>query len=92
MASAPGRPRQRIETFSIPHIVDLAVRGLLRVPDVARPYVWGPTQVRELFDSLFHGYPIGAFVLLEGAQPAAEPSSPRRTPGRKPGRPRMTRS
>lgn len=37
--------------------------GSLGLPDIQRPFVWTNAQVRDLFDSMFRGYPVG-FLLL----------------------------
>lgn len=34
-----------------------------RNPDLQRPFVWERSRVRDLFDSLYHGYPAGYFLL-----------------------------
>lgn len=36
--------------------------GELSLPDLQRPFVWERTRVRDLFDSLYHGYPAGYFL------------------------------
>lgn len=40
--------------------------GSLGLPDIQRPFVWNNTQVRDLFDSMFRGYPVG-FLLFWAA-------------------------
>lgn len=35
----------------------------LGLPDLQRPFVWKRSQVRDLFDSLYRGYPAGYFLL-----------------------------
>lgn len=37
------------------------------LPAIQRPFVWGPSQVVALFDSLMKGYPISSFLLWEVA-------------------------
>ncbi|OQB77346.1 MAG: hypothetical protein BWX92_01000 [Deltaproteobacteria bacterium ADurb.Bin135] len=37
--------------------------GDLALPDLQRPFVWGNNRVRDLFDSMYRGYPIGYFLL-----------------------------
>jgi hypothetical protein len=37
--------------------------GDLALPDLQRPFVWGNNKVRDLFDSMYRGYPIGYFLL-----------------------------
>jgi hypothetical protein len=36
--------------------------GDLSLPDLQRPFVWKRARVRDLFDSLYHGYPAGYFL------------------------------
>ncbi|MEO0074843.1 MAG: DUF262 domain-containing protein [candidate division WOR-3 bacterium] len=35
----------------------------IAIPEIQRPFVWDATQVRDLFDSLYQGYPIGYLIL-----------------------------
>ena len=35
------------------------------IPDLQRPYVWTPSQVTMLIDSLFRGWPFGSLLLWE---------------------------
>ena len=44
--------------------IDLGTIGL---PDIQRPFVWKDTKVRDLFDSLYKGYPVGYFLFWENA-------------------------
>lgn len=37
--------------------------GDLALPELQRPFVWGNNKVRDLFDSMYRGYPIGYFLL-----------------------------
>ena len=39
--------------------------GKLLLPEMQRPYVWKATQVRDLFDSLYHEYPSGQLLIWE---------------------------
>ena len=32
------------------------------LPDFQRGYVWSRRQVRQFFDSLYHGYPVGGLL------------------------------
>lgn len=40
--------------------------GSLGLPEIQRPFVWSNAQVRDLFDSMFKGYPVG-FLLFWAA-------------------------
>lgn len=37
--------------------------GDLGLPDLQRPFVWSNSKVRDLFDSIYRGYPIGSYLL-----------------------------
>ncbi len=37
-------------------------QGDILIPEIQRPFVWKATQVRDLIDSLYKGYPIGYIV------------------------------
>lgn len=57
--------------------VDYTVRKLIQdiafgeigLPDIQRPFVWDTTRVRELFDSMYRGYPIGTLLFWENGYP-----------------------
>ncbi|MGH8565707.1 MAG: GmrSD restriction endonuclease domain-containing protein [Gammaproteobacteria bacterium] len=36
--------------------------GEIAIPEIQRPFVWEPTKVRNLVDSLYQGYPIGYLI------------------------------
>jgi len=50
---------------SVEELVGMIERGELRLPEMQRRYVWRSTRVRDLFDSLYRGYPSGAILLWE---------------------------
>src|SRR5438045_1657212 len=50
---------------SVEELVGMIGRGELRLPEMQRRYVWRSTRVRDLFDSLYRGYPSGAILLWE---------------------------
>jgi hypothetical protein len=37
--------------------------GEIAIPEIQRPFVWDSTKVRNLLDSLYHGYPIGYLIV-----------------------------
>ena len=37
--------------------------GKIGLPDLQRPFVWKDNKIRELYDSMLKGYPIG-YILL----------------------------
>lgn len=40
-------------------------RGQIGLPDIQRPFVWKNAKVRDLFDSMYKGYPVGYLLLWE---------------------------
>jgi hypothetical protein len=36
--------------------------GEIAIPEIQRPFVWDATKVRNLLDSLYHGFPIGYLI------------------------------
>lgn len=47
------------------HYIDIGDIGL---PDIQRPFVWSNPKVRDLFDSMYKGFPVGYFLFWENAQ------------------------
>jgi len=39
--------------------------GAIGLPDIQRPFVWEDTKVRDLFDSMYKGYPVGYLLFWE---------------------------
>ena len=48
------------------HYLDIGDIGL---PDIQRPFVWRNAKVRDLFDSMYRGFPVGYLLFWENAQP-----------------------
>ena len=46
-------------TFSLNALVNNISMGQIGLPDIQRPFVWPNTKVRDLFDSMYRGYPVG---------------------------------
>jgi len=36
--------------------------GEIAIPEIQRPFVWNAAKVRDLMDSLYHGYPVGYLI------------------------------
>lgn len=41
--------------------------GAIAIPEIQRPFVWKKTQVRDLIDSLYSGYPIGYIITWQNS-------------------------
>lgn len=48
------------------HYIDIGDIGL---PDIQRPFVWMNSKVRDLFDSMYKGFPVGYLLFWENSQP-----------------------
>jgi uncharacterized protein with ParB-like and HNH nuclease domain len=46
------------------HYIDLGDIGL---PDIQLPFVWSNAKVRDLFDSMYKGFPVGYLLFWENA-------------------------
>ena len=47
-----------------PLVEDIAL-GKIGLPDIQRPFVWKNAKVRNLFDSMYRGYPVGYFLFWD---------------------------
>ena len=49
-----------------PHPVETSLTwvksGEIAIPEIQRPFVWEATKVRNLLDSLYHGFPVGYLI------------------------------
>jgi hypothetical protein len=43
-------------------LISEIARGEIKLPEIQRGYVWKPTQVAKLVDSLYRGYPTGSLL------------------------------
>jgi len=46
------------------HYIDIGDIGL---PDIQRPFIWSNTKVRDLFDSMYRGFPVGYLLFWSNA-------------------------
>jgi hypothetical protein len=58
-------------TYSVEDLVELVLKGRIRVPHFQRRLRWQWEDVRRLFDSILRGYPIGSVLLWSRAAPKA---------------------
>ena len=52
-------------TLTLNQLIEKIDTGELGLPELQRPFVWKDKKVRDLFDSMMRGYPIGYFILWE---------------------------
>jgi len=41
--------------------------GEIAIPEIQRPFVWEPSKVRDLMDSLYQGFPVGYIIAWKNA-------------------------
>lgn len=51
--------------YSLIHLIEDIKVGRIALPDIQRPFVWSSAKTRDLFDSMYRGYPIGTLMLWE---------------------------
>ena len=49
----------RTTRFDLDHLVKNIDRGDVALPDIQRLFVWSTAKVRDLFDSMYKGFPVG---------------------------------
>ena len=58
-------PLFREINFNLSGLVESIANGEIGLPDLQRPFVWPNKKVRDLFDSMYRGYPVGYLLLWE---------------------------
>jgi uncharacterized protein with ParB-like and HNH nuclease domain len=51
--------------YSLNHLIEDIKIGRIGLPDIQRPFVWSATKARDLFDSMYRGFPIGTLMFWE---------------------------
>lgn len=51
--------------YTLGGLVNGISMGQIGLPDIQRPFVWSNAKVRDLFDSMYRGYPVGFFLFWE---------------------------
>jgi hypothetical protein len=54
--------RYSVTSHPIDTLLTWVKSGEIAIPEIQRPFVWEPVKVRNLFDSLYRGYPIGYLI------------------------------
>jgi hypothetical protein len=53
--------------YSLDNLLTYIEVGDIGLPDIQRPFVWSNAKVRDLFDSMYKGFPVGYFLFWENA-------------------------
>jgi hypothetical protein len=56
-------------TYGLDKLIADIQLGEIALPDIQRPFVWSNAQVRDLFDSMYKGFPVGYFLFWENGVP-----------------------
>lgn len=48
--------------YSLDNLLSNIKLGVIGLPEIQRPFVWGNAKVRDLFDSMYNGFPVGYFL------------------------------
>jgi hypothetical protein len=51
-----------VNQYLIESILAKVREGEIAIPEIQRPFVWDATQVRDLLDSLYQGFPVGYLI------------------------------
>ena len=49
--------------YDLDSLVKFIELGDIGLPDIQRPFIWKNSKVRDLFDSMYRGYPVGYLLL-----------------------------
>lgn len=59
-------------SFQLGQLVNMIDDGSIGLPEIQRPFVWKKTKVRDLFDSMYRGFPVGYFLFWKNASSGAK--------------------
>ena len=54
-----------VSQLTISAILGFIEAGAIAIPEIQRPFVWSRSQVRDLIDSLYNGYPTGYLIIWQ---------------------------
>lgn len=53
--------------YNLSTLIQQIEMGSIGLPDIQRPFIWADKKVRDLFDSMYRGYPVGYFLFWANA-------------------------
>lgn len=66
----------RADAMSVEDVIRLAAEGRLRMPSFQRAFRWDLQDRRDLFDSIYRGYPVGTLLLWKNPPSTTEAGRP----------------
>src|SRR4028118_1800753 len=58
-------------SFQLGQLVNMIDDGSIGLPEIQRPFVWKKSKVRDLFDSMYRGFPVGYFLFWRNSSAGA---------------------
>ena len=55
--------KYQVNQVLIENLLSWVTSGEIAIPEIQRPFVWSSSQVRDLIDSLYRGYPVGYIII-----------------------------
>jgi hypothetical protein len=53
--------------YSVKLLIENIDRGQIGLPDLQRPFVWPAKKIRDLFDSMYRGFPVGYLLFWQSS-------------------------
>jgi hypothetical protein len=63
-------------SITVHDMIEKSVHHRWSVPEFQRGFVWKPTQVRDLIDSLWRAYPVGTLLVWDSQRPVLTRNAP----------------
>ncbi len=54
--------------YELSHLLSGVDTGEIGLPDLQRPFVWSAAKVRDLFDSMYRGFPVGYLLFWSNSE------------------------
>lgn len=58
-----AKQKYSVNQYLIETLLAWVREGEIAIPEIQRPFVWDSSQVRDLLDSLYQGYPVGYIIV-----------------------------
>ena len=59
----PPVQQYHVNQYTVGNILNLVETKEIAIPEIQRPFVWKKSQIRNLMDSLYRGYPVGYLIV-----------------------------
>ena len=57
--------RYSVNNYTVETLLSNIKSGSIAIPEMQRPFVWDSSQVRDLVDSLYKGFPVGYIIVWQ---------------------------